>query len=1158
MQATQSSLSQAEVRFGALPLSPVSPATQARIVIDGVSWTGIRDTEAMTPFFTTSVGDNDVWLFAGSNGALCAGRRDPELAVFPYQTVDRILDNPRSSGALTLFLIAGPDGSQRLWEPWADLPAVHPRRRSLYKNPEGNGLCFEEEELTSGLVFRTVLSSCDRFGLVRECSLSNRGAQEIKLRCLDGWHRLVPPGVGTDMWMNFSCLAQAYMRHDRIPGVPMGVFTLNAAITDRAEPMEVQRAATAWATGLPADAGYLLSTRQVDLFRRGATPSEESEIRGETGAFLGVFALTLAAGQDSRWVHCLDTNLDHVSVLRSADLLRGGASLAGQVAEALRADRRGLRARLASSDALMRTGDTTGDEHHVSNTLFNIMRGGVLPADLLVERDGFLSWLGVRNKGVAQRHAALVSSWPENLRFDELASLAEKSGDAQLQRLAGIYLPLSFSRRHGDPSRPWNRFSIRLKNAQGRPVISWQGNWRDIFQNWEALALSFPTALPAMISSFLDASSADGYNPYRITNEGIDWEVPEPHNVWSHHGYWGDHQIVYLQRLLGLAETHLPGWIQSMLPKRLHVSVEIPYRIGSFADILRDPRNSVDFDYEQHNSALAREKELGTDGRLLLDGNSEPVLFSLAEKLLTPVLAKLSNLVPGGGIWLNTQRPEWNDANNALVGCGLSMVTVCQLRRHVELLQHFFTADAEFPCTEAGEEFIGSLCAVLSREAARGEWEGGSRYVALRDLGLAGERHRGRVYSRSMGAFVNVSHRTVRELLAAALQLIDESIRQNRREDGLWHSYNLLELHGESATIARLQPMLEGQVAVLGSGMLSGEEALALLGSLRASALYREDQHSYMLYPDRKVAPFIARNCLPAASAARIPLLAALVKAGDRRLLNVDDQGGLHFASELCNTRDLEGALERLAADGAFAPLVREARPALLQVWEEVFSHKSFLGRSGTMFGYEGLGSIYWHMVSKLLLAVLESHAAAVAAGASPEVLAGLAARYYDIRSGLGPAKSPARFGAFPTDPYSHSPKHRGAQQPGMTGQVKEELIARRGELGVKVENGCIAFRPSLLRATEFLEQDSALECVEFDGSSRVLALPARTLAFTVCQVPVVYHLGGEPGVRLTGRDGAVRELPGLRLDLVTSQSLFTRAGTVARIDVQLGNPQLL
>jgi hypothetical protein len=73
---------------------------------------------------------------------------------------------------------------------------------------------------------------------------------------------------------------------------------------------------------------------------------------------------------------------------------------------------------------------------------------------------------------------------------------------------------------------------------------------------------------------------------------------------------------------------------------------------------------------------------------------------TLAEKLLTLLLAKLVNFVPEGGIWMNTQRPEWNDANNALVGKGLSVVTLCYLRRTIvfckELLQQSGFTSAHF------------------------------------------------------------------------------------------------------------------------------------------------------------------------------------------------------------------------------------------------------------------------------------------------------------------------------------------------------------------------------------------------------------------------------------------------------------------------------
>ncbi|MGR5543464.1 hypothetical protein ACPV5V_33410, partial [Vibrio campbellii] len=74
---------------------------------------------------------------------------------------------------------------------------------------------------------------------------------------------------------------------------------------------------------------------------------------------------------------------------------------------------------------------------------------------------------------------------------------------------------------------------------------------------------------------------------------------------------------------------------------------------------------------------LTEEKSqlLGSDGKLVLTSDNEVYLVNLMEKILVPLLAKLSNLVIDGGIWLNTQRPEWNDANNAIVGNGLSMVT---------------------------------------------------------------------------------------------------------------------------------------------------------------------------------------------------------------------------------------------------------------------------------------------------------------------------------------------------------------------------------------------------------------------------------------------------------------------------------------------------
>ena len=67
--------------------------------------------------------------------------------------------------------------------------------------------------------------------------------------------------------------------------------------------------------------------------------------------------------------------------------------------------------------------------------------------------------------------------------------------------------------------------------------------------------------------------------------------------------------------------------------------------------------------------------------------------------------------------------------------------------------------------------------------------------------------------------------------------------------------------------------------------------------------------------------------------------------------------------------------------------MVLEDTNHLLDSFEAVFNHKAFTGRSGTFYGYEGLGSIYWHMVSKLALAAYEVADDAVNKKESPETI---------------------------------------------------------------------------------------------------------------------------------------------------------------------------
>ena len=1093
-------------------------------VVDGIPCTVIRDVDRMDPFMVNVVSDGDLWLFAGSNGPCTAGRRHQDLAIFPYETVDRLLARPGASGPLTVIR-AVRGHREDVWEPWAEPIRRGGVRRSFAKAVTSCAVVYEEVNEDLGLTLRSTLTATDELGLVRESVLENTGTSAVGVRYLDGWNRIIPPGVTSDLFARFSYLAVAYMRHERVPDTDLALFTLNAAISDRPEPSESLRTAAAWSTGHPTPT-ILLSDRQVEAFRRGRPVTAEAEVRGEAGAYLAVAGVTLAPGGRHTWTTVVDTGLDHAAAIALVDRLRSaGAAL--DVHSTVLASREAVRRLVAGADGIQVGGDAATTTAFTTAVTYNVMRGGTFDGTYTAPGPDVARYVAERSPAVHERHATWLASLAATVDVREVVQAAALQGDPQLSRILRTYLPLTFSRRHGDPSRPWNRFTIRLRDEQGRPVYAYEGNWRDIFQNWEALARSYPDYLDAFISVFLDASTADGYNPYRITRAGPDWEVLDERDPWSHIGYWGDHQVVYLLRLLESLEHHRPGALAAGLGTPGHAYAHVPYRIRPLADLAADPRSTIDFDHAAHQSILADVARHGADAKQLRDADGEVILVSRLEKLLVPALVKLSNLVPGGGIWLNTQRPEWNDGNNALAGWGLSMVTVAALGRYLGVLERILASSTTpVPVSGAVVELLDSIEAVL-RDLPETP-DDAERHAALMALGAAGEQHRSRVYASDLGAPVSVDPARIHRFLASALRVVRDTIRAARRTDGLYHGYNVLELRAGQAIVSHLDLMLEGQVAVLDSGLLDETEAVGVMRALRASALWRPDQGSYMLAPDRQLQPYLERNTL-----------AGEPPVHDPRLFTRDHRGSWHFAGELSTAADVRAVLDDIAA-------TPEMRAAVLDLWATMFGHREFTGRSGRFFMFEGLGSIFWHMASKHRLAVLRCLRDAT----DPEVVAEMAAWYAEARAGLGFTKSPDVFGAFPGDPHSHSPAHRGAQQPGMTGQSKEDILARWDELGVEVRAGRLSFLPRLLRRSELVAGASVLDYVDATGLPRSLPLAPGSLAFTMCGVPVSYSAGDAAVATVATADGTVARVEGAMLDAATSASIFGRAGQVVSIAV--------
>ena len=1130
------------------------------VTLAGERYYAIRNVDNMAPFFISVVSDSDHWMFIASTGGLTAGRISPETALFPYINVDCIYESTPHTGSKTL-LRTTVDGETYAWEPFnQEHNGRYQLSRNLYKNTLGNKLLFEEINHDLQLSFRYSWATSDKYGFVRQSEIHNLNDSERTLEILDGLQNILPAGTPRFTQTNTSYLVDAYKWNELDSHTGLAMFTLFSGITDRAEPAESLRATTVFALGL-SEQKILLSARQIDRFRQGLSVEQETQTRGVRGAFWLNTTLKLAAKSDHVWRMVANLEQSQSETVALQAQLADPEKLSVSIDASIVAGSDALSRIMASGDAFQLSAEEAVSVHHYANVQFNVMRGGIFDEQYQIDRDDFSATIKLFNHKLFNVHRHVIQQLPEKLDYSQLLAKVQQQNDPQLLRLCYEYLPITFGRRHGDPSRPWNQFAIKLKDEQGNRLLSYQGNWRDIFQNWEALMLSYPVFIENVIATFVNASTRDGYNPYRITKEGIDWEVEEPDDPWSYIGYWGDHQIIYLQKLLELSQQFHPQRLKKLLQQAIFSYANVPYKIKPFAALLENAKSTVVYDHELADRIDARVTSMGADGKLVVDADGQVYQVNLTEKLLVPLLSKLGNLVVGGGIWLNTQRPEWNDANNALVGQGLSMVTMYYMRRYTLFLKKLLTEQVGVvSLTREVSQWLTDTAQVLkeiSLAIASGPITAEQRYQFLVDVGEAASRYRQTIYHQEVlsgGQLHELD--AIHNLLDNALNIIDYSIQYNQREDGLYHAYNVLSFEDAKVDIDPLYLMLEGQVAALSSGAIPPKAAIKVLETLFDSAVFRPDQNSFLLYPDRDLPGFLEKNQLPSAGVTALPLLTALISDGNCQVVEQDLTGCYRFNGDIHNGDDLNHALDALIEE--HGDKLEVIRKPLQKLYESVFNHKAFTGRSGGMFGFEGLGSIYWHMVSKLMLAVQENFfiARSQADDATAKQLGDL---YYRVREGIGFNKTPSDYGAFPTDPYSHTPKHIGAQQPGMTGQVKEEMMARFAELGIRVSEGEINFDPCLLRPCEFIDTVKVFRFLDVHNQWQELNVPENGLAFTWCQLPLVYRIceSQAPALTVTLATGDSLSLTDLRLPADLAEAVFKRNGVIEKLELTITSEQL-
>lgn len=1113
--------------------------------LNGMDVYKIENYGSMDDFFMTITSSSDIWNFCWAQGGITAGRMDSNHAIFPYYTADKVSDASTYTGNYTCIAVEQDDGIE-FWEPFSSFhaPQVHKRsvqkelKHTIYKNFNGTQVWFEEINTRLQLLFRTGWTSSEKYGLVRTSYIENLSSAVRKIAVLDGCRNILPACCTSKFQNDNSILLDAYKKTDLYTDSNIALFTVSSIVSDKAEPNEGLYANTCWFS--TADNVILADDAPEQFIDMNMLPcfeqfKTERVIKGKRASCYICKNMNLASGKSENWYQVFDTarTLPQIEALKS--ILKDRDNALKDLESDIAAGDSIMTEYIQAADGVQDTADVMACLHHHENVMFNIMRGGIFANDGKINPKDFLRFVTQRNKSMVQfctdvlRKLDGESNGAGLVNYGDFEKLVNSTNSPHFTRLFLEYMPLTFSRRHGDPSRPWNIFNIRLKDYEGNPILNYEGNWRDIFQNWEALVYSYPEYIKNMCAKFLNAMTADGFNPYKINRQGIDWEIPDPTNPWAQIGYWGDHQVIYFEKLLEFYDKTKRNELLNGINEKIYASTNVPYRIKSYADILKNPRVTIEFDRDLSNTLKVKETRNGSDAKLVQGSDEQPYLVSFAAKVLQIVISKIANFVPAGGIWLNTQRPEWNDANNALAGYGLSVVTLCYLYRYIAHLQDIFisTPVKNVTLPKAVKKCFYDLASLFESTNAESCAQSDSERKSFTDkAGLIFEAERTELYAHGYSSGEeDVSCEEIASMLAKINSHLEHSIRLNKRNDGLYHSYNTLKITDRGMKVEYLQEMLEGQVAILSSKLLSPEEALDVIHALRNSKMYEPRQNSYMLYPDKELPEFYTKNCV---SSNDVAPLSSLLKRTGCLYLKKDINGTYHFNPDFRNAHVLN---EFIQSQKEVDRPSESERNDLLALYEKTFNHQSFTGRSGTFYAYEGLGSIYWHMVSKLMLAVQENFFTACSQHKT-NVAGQLEQAYYDIRNGLGYNKCPDLYGAFPADPYSHTPRLQGAKQPGMTGQVKEEVLSRWGELGVSIENGAASFNPVLLKNSE----------IKPDG----------TLNFTWCGVPVTYRFTNTDVSAITVTCcGHAETHKGTTLTVQETADLFLRQGKVSAIEVR-------
>ena len=245
----------------------------------------IKDFDQMEPFLMALTSSEDYWMYISSTGCLTAGRKNAEINLFPYETVNNLHNNAHITGPITVIQVETEDNKTTIWEPFSQKAIDGNIKRNLYKNCIGNTIIFEEVNIALQLTFKYQWNISKGFGFVREASIINGGNKKLKISVLDGLQNIMAAGIELQHQQSMSNLSNAYRYSELLKSSKCALYSLTSLLMDTPKPGESLFSNIVWSQS-NFDYKISLSSEEVKRFKNNLSFKENHLTTGKPGSFL--------------------------------------------------------------------------------------------------------------------------------------------------------------------------------------------------------------------------------------------------------------------------------------------------------------------------------------------------------------------------------------------------------------------------------------------------------------------------------------------------------------------------------------------------------------------------------------------------------------------------------------------------------------------------------------------------------------------------------------------------------------------------------------------------------------------------------------------------------------------------------------------------------